>query len=81
MVDFLESGRKENVTSVFKKEDPGIYRLVSFILILGKVIEQLILEIVSRHVKSKKVTGSNQHGFMKRKNMPYQADSLLQTGD
>jgi len=39
--------RKANVTSFFKKdkkEDPGNYRPISFTLIPGKVMGQLILE-------------------------------------
>jgi len=44
-----EDWRKASVTPVFKKskkEDPGIYRTVSLTSILGKVMEQLILEII-----------------------------------
>ncbi|PKU46414.1 rna-directed dna polymerase from mobile element jockey-like [Limosa lapponica baueri] len=33
-----------------KKEDPGNYRLVSFISIPEKVMEQLILDVISKHV-------------------------------
>lgn len=53
------------------------YRLLSLTLIPGKVIEQLILEVISRHVK-KKVVANSQHGFMKEKIIPDQPDSLLQ---
>lgn len=62
--------RKANVTSIFKKnkkEDPGNYGLVSLTLIPGAVMEQLIPETTSRHMKDKKVIGSSQHGFMKGK--------------
>jgi len=43
---------KANVTPAFKKdmkEDPGSYMPVSLISILVKVIEQIILETISKH--------------------------------
>jgi len=64
----LEDWRKENVTPVFKtgeKEEPGNYRPVSLTSVPGKVMEQLILEPISRHMKDKKLLRSNQHGFTK----------------
>ncbi|GAB0183184.1 mitochondrial enolase superfamily member 1 [Grus japonensis] len=62
--------RKANVTPVFKKgkkEDPGNYRSASLTSIPGKVMEQLILEVISKHVEEKKVIRSGQHGFTKGK--------------
>ncbi|KGL79505.1 RNA-directed DNA polymerase from mobile element jockey, partial [Tinamus guttatus] len=53
-----EDWKKANVTPVFKKgkkEEPGNYRLVSLTSVPGKVMEQLILAIVSRHMEDKKV--------------------------
>ena len=49
-----EDKRKANTTLIFKKrkkEDPGNYRPVSLTMIPWKVMEQLILETISGHVK------------------------------
>ncbi|GAB0209616.1 mitochondrial enolase superfamily member 1 [Grus japonensis] len=65
-----EDWRKGNVTLVFrkgKKEDPGNYRPVGLTSIPGKVMEQLILGVINKHVEEKKVIGSGQHGFTKGK--------------
>ncbi|GAB0210344.1 mitochondrial enolase superfamily member 1 [Grus japonensis] len=65
-----EDWRKASVTPVFKKgrkEDPGNYRPVSLTSIPGKVMEQLILGVVNKHVEEKKVIGGGQHGFTKGK--------------
>lgn len=60
--------RKAKVTCIFKKhkeEDLGNYRLVSLTSILGNVMEQLILQIICRHIKEETITRSSQHGFTK----------------
>jgi len=65
-----EDWRKANVTPVFKKgkkEDPGNYRLVSLTPFQGKVMEQLILEVIIKQVEEKRVIRSCQHGFTKGK--------------
>ncbi|GAB0176885.1 transmembrane protein 263 [Grus japonensis] len=65
-----EDWRKAIVTPVFKKgkkEDPGNYRPVSLTSIPGKVMEQLILGVMSKHVEEKKVIRDGQHGFTKGK--------------
>ncbi|KFP33053.1 RNA-directed DNA polymerase from mobile element jockey, partial [Colius striatus] len=51
-----EDWRKANVTPAFKKDekdDLGNYRLVSLTSIPGKVMEQLILKVVNKHMKDK----------------------------
>lgn len=70
MGEVLEDWRKANVTPVFKKgkkEDLGNYRLVSLTSIPGKVLGQLILGAISRHIKDKRVIRSSKHVFTKGK--------------
>ncbi|GAB0187214.1 mitochondrial enolase superfamily member 1 [Grus japonensis] len=65
-----EDWKKDNVTPVFKKgkkEGTGNYRPVSLTSIPGKVMEQPILDVISKHVEEKKVIGSGQHEFTKGK--------------
>jgi len=65
-----EDWRKANVTPVFKKgkkEDPGNYRPVSPTSILGKIMEQVILEVIIKQVEEKKLIRSTQHAFTKGK--------------
>ncbi|PKU42968.1 rna-directed dna polymerase from mobile element jockey- hypothetical protein [Limosa lapponica baueri] len=65
-----EDWRKANVIPVFKKgkkEDPENYRPVSLTSIPGKVMERIILGVISEHMEEKKAIGSSQHGFTKGK--------------
>lgn len=46
--------RKTNVTPIYKKgkkNNPENYRLINLISVPGKVMEQLLLETISRYVK------------------------------
>jgi len=65
-----EDWRKANVTPVFKKhkkEDLGNYRPLSLTSIPGKMMEQLVLDVIIKQVEEKKVIRSIQHGFTKGK--------------
>jgi len=56
--------KKTDVTPIFRKgKKLGNYRPVSIIWISGKVMKQVVLEIIFRHRKSNEVTGSSQHRF------------------
>lgn len=62
--------KKENITPIFKKnkkEDFGSYRLISFTLVIGKVMETILLESISKDMKDKKMIRSSQHRFTKGK--------------
>lgn len=45
----------------------GSYKPASFTSVLGKVMEKILLESISKHMKDKKVIGSSQHRFRKGK--------------
>lgn len=61
-----EACRKENVAPNFKK-DPGSYRLPNLTLMPRRVMEQVILENISRDMEDMKVVGRSPHGFPKGK--------------
>ena len=60
---------KANVASIFKngqKDNLGNYRLVSLTSVPEKIMEQVLLENSSGHMKEK-ATGNSHHGFTKDK--------------
>ncbi|GAB0180670.1 mitochondrial enolase superfamily member 1 [Grus japonensis] len=65
-----EQWKKGNVTPFFKmgkEQDHGNYKLVSFILISGKVLEKTLLEAFSKHIKWNKMNRNSQNGFSKER--------------
>ncbi len=63
-----EDWRIANVTPIYKKgckEDPGNYRPVSLTSVTGKVMEQIVLREIMRHVRDGWGIRPSQHGFMK----------------
>ncbi|KAK4831654.1 hypothetical protein QYF61_018621 [Mycteria americana] len=60
--------RLANVMPIFKKgqkEDPGNYRPVSLTSVPGKLMEQIILSAITRHVENNQGIKPSQHGFRK----------------
>lgn len=67
MGEVPDNYRKADVTADFKKDEEDLedYKQISLTLNPGKMVEQLILESISRHMKAEKVIRSSQHGFIK----------------
>uniref|UniRef100_A0A8C3I6M2 Reverse transcriptase domain-containing protein n=1 Tax=Chrysemys picta bellii TaxID=8478 RepID=A0A8C3I6M2_CHRPI len=65
-----EDWKRANIVPIYKKgnkNDPGNYRPVSLTSVPGKIMEQVIKEIICKHLEGGKVIGNSQHGFVKNK--------------
>ena len=63
-----EDWRLASVTPIYSKgckEDLGNYRLVSLTSVPGKVMEQIVLQEITRHVQDNQGIRPSQHGFTK----------------
>ena len=63
-----EDWRLANVTPIYKKgcrEDPGNYRPVSLTSVPEKIMEQIVLREITRHVQDNRGIRPRQHGFTK----------------
>ena len=68
MGEVPEDWRLANVTPIYKKgcrKDLGNYRPVSLTSVLGKIMEQIVLREITRHVRDNRGIRPSQHGFTK----------------
>ncbi|GAB0182992.1 mitochondrial enolase superfamily member 1 [Grus japonensis] len=65
--EVLVDWKLANVMPIYRKgqEDPGNYKPVSLTSVLGKVMEQTLLNTITWHVQDNHVIRPSQHGFMK----------------
>ena len=68
MGEVPEDWRLANVTPIYKKscrEDPGNYRPLSLTSVPGKIMEQIVLREITRHVQDNRGSGLASMGSQK----------------
>lgn len=75
-----EGWRKAGVAPAFKKgkeEDLGSYRLVSLISVPGKVMELLILDVISKRLEERRLPGLNMDSLRENCAWPIWQPSVM----